>query len=254
MLLRLLIVSALAGSVVACTATKVTGEVRGEPVCEDFELGGGSKMKGSLRQPVQITILEDDDPLWERVVFGRRHAEDKPTVFAITDEDEEYTVRWAQCPNAFAPKPIGEALRTTDRAGSYSCGEAKPYKDSKLVIRKGDAESRVIAWEAPPESRCWGTDDGAPASSASAAPEPSASASTTAASTTASAAPSTAPSASSAATPEGEPTEGKPTEGKPTEGKPPEGKPTEGKPPEGKPPEGKPPEGSKAKAPKTAEP
>lgn len=196
MFLRLLIVSALAGSAIGCTATKVTGEIRGEPVCEDFELGGGTKMKGSLRQPVQITILEDDEPLWERVVFGRRNADDKATVFAITDEDEEYTVRWAQCPNAFAPKPIGEALRTTDRAGSYSCGEAKVYQDTKLVIKEGDPGSRVIEWQAPPEARCWGSEDTASASSASAAtasapaPEP-----TAAASAAPAAEPSAAPSA-----------------------------------------------------------
>lgn len=205
---KVLVVTALA-CLPACTSTKVAGKFEGEPVCADFSISD-NMMKGSLRYPVKITIYEEgdeDDPMWERVRYGKRSASDKATVFAIADGDEEYVVRWAQCPNQFAPKPVEAAAKTTDRAGGYACGEAKEYAKTKLVVKAGDASSRVIAWQPAPDSTCWKSDDtpAAPASAsasaekpAPAAPSPSVEASGSAAPEDP--APSAAPSASAAPT------------------------------------------------------
>jgi hypothetical protein len=231
-ILRLITVMALAGSVCACTSTKLAGNIEGEPVCEDFELSGGNVMKGSLKYPVKVTILEDDDPLWERVVYGKRKADSKGTIFAIADDDEEYVVRFAQCPNQFAPKPVDAVTQTTDRVGSYVCGEPEVYEETKLVIREGDASSRKIQWVTPPQGECWtATPNAATSSSASAEPapepppepepEPSASAST---------------SASAAASAEEAPEPPDPEPPKPAAPKPPAPKPPAPKPPAPKPP------------------
>ena len=45
-----------------CTAQSVTAPIDGEPVCPDFRLGVTKTLhKGSLRQPVRVQVLEDDD-------------------------------------------------------------------------------------------------------------------------------------------------------------------------------------------------
>ncbi len=112
-------------------------------------------MKGSLKYPVQVGIIEDDEPRWERVLLGRRTANDDKSKFVIPDTDETYTVRFAQCSNAFAPRPVDDTTRSTDVRGTYRCGEAKVYKEVPLEIREEDPSSRVIQWEAPPEPACW---------------------------------------------------------------------------------------------------
>jgi hypothetical protein len=154
-----LVLAALCG---ACTSPSVAGEIKNEPICADFDLGGAAKMKGSLRKPVQVTILEDDDTKWQRVLFGKRSADDKASVFSVEDDDEKYTVRWAQCANEFAPKPVDDQGRTTDAAVNYTCGEATPYTDAPFEVKEGDAASRVIEWAEPPDARCWAADTPAP--------------------------------------------------------------------------------------------
>jgi hypothetical protein len=153
----------------ACTAPSVAGEIKNEPVCPDFSLGGSTKMKGSLRRPVQVTILEDDDTRWQRVLFGKRSADDKASVFSVEDDDEKYVVRWAQCPNEFAPKPVTDSSRTSESTISYTCGEATPYADKPFEVKEGDVASRVIEWVEPPEPRCWAADTPAAPASAPAA-------------------------------------------------------------------------------------
>lgn len=154
--MRLLLLCALATCTFGCTAQSVTGEINGEPVCVDFAVGkGGAKMKGSLKYPVQVGIIEGDEPRWERVLLGKRTAGDDNSKFVIPDSDETYTVRFAQCSNAFAPRPVDDNTRSTDVRGTYRCGEAKVYKEVPLEIREEDASSRVINWETPPEPACW---------------------------------------------------------------------------------------------------
>jgi hypothetical protein len=147
---------ALALLLASCTAPSVTGTVEGEPVCADFQLAGSdSKMKGSLRRPVKVTVLEDNDVRWERVLLGKRTAEDAGSRFVVEDDNETYTVRWAQCSNVFAPKRVDKEGRAADNTSNYSCGDASVYKEEKLEVRSGEANTRVIHWVAPPEAGCW---------------------------------------------------------------------------------------------------
>jgi len=212
LLVGALVVAFVAGG---CTSTKVPGEIRNEPVCPDFELGAAKvKMKGSLRKPVQVSIVEDDDVLWERVLLGRRSPDDPAFPFVVPDDDATYQVRWAQCPNTFAPKKVELDVRVQDLRLDYTCGEAEVYQTVELAIREGDAASRIIEWVAPPEPACWGAeeeaeggdedaadegDDAPPEPSASAAPSPSdapsASAAPSSSAAPSAAAPTPAPSA-----------------------------------------------------------
>jgi len=198
----------------SCTSANVIGVVENEPICVDFALGPDTMMKGSLKMPVRVTILEGDDIEWERVVLGKRTATGKASKFVVPNEDEKYTVRWAQCLNTFAPRRVeaGDS-RTQDLGMSYDCGEAKAYNEHELSIKQDDQASRVLAWVAPPEAGCWTSTTAEPASSASAsasaeaeppdagadaAPDASGSGS---ASASAAAAPTSKPSAKPAAAP-----------------------------------------------------
>jgi hypothetical protein len=141
----------------ACTSPTATGTIEDEPVCPDFTLGGSAakKMKGSLRRPVKVTVLEGGDVRWERVLLGKRSQDAPASRFVVQDDDETYIVRWAQCSNVFAPKRVEEGGRAADSASSYACGEATVYKEEKLDVREGDASSRVVRWVPPPEADCW---------------------------------------------------------------------------------------------------
>ena len=160
--------TALTAATVSCTARSVTGVVEDEPLCVDFMLGGSTLMKGALQQPVKLSVLEDDDVRWERVLLGRRSASGEASRFVVKDDDETYTIRWAQCPNRFAPKRVAIEGRSTDNAVGYTCGEPKTYSETQLEVREGDAKSRVLKWAAPPNAACW---------EGSTAPEPEGSAS-----------------------------------------------------------------------------
>jgi len=168
-----------------CTAPSVTGVIQDEPVCPDFTVGApGTKMKGSLKQPVQVSILDGSSVRWQRTLLGRRTAAAPHSRFVVEDDDDTYTVQWAQCPNAFAPKraELGKT-RAADHVPTYDCGESKVYKKEKLEIRQGDASSRVLHWAPPPAPACWSNLAPEPSASASASagePAPSASASATA--------------------------------------------------------------------------
>jgi hypothetical protein len=146
-------------------------------VCPDFTLGGG-KMKGSLRRPVKVAILDGSTVRWERVILGKRTPDDASSRFVVEDDDETYTVRSAQCSNQFAPKRVEEEGRSTDRTSSFSCGEATTYNEVKLEVRQGDPSSRVINWVAPPDPACWegskesGTPPGGSASAQPKTPPP----------------------------------------------------------------------------------
>jgi hypothetical protein len=188
----------MGGVLSACTSQSVTGELSGEMVCPDFQVGMSADiLKGSLRFPVQVKILEDDEPRWGRVVLGKRIESEPNTKFVIEDDDETYEVVWAQCVNHFAPKRVDFNDPNAERGSGYQCGDAQEYARAKLEIRAGDVSSRVIGWVAPPDTSCWASmyvrEDGTPlpigsASSSAAPPEPSA-------------APSAAPSADRSAQP-----------------------------------------------------
>jgi hypothetical protein len=123
-------------------------------------------------------VLEDDDVRSERLLLGRRTAQAPTTVVVVKDSDDDYTIRWQQCGNIFAPKRLiaGKAPKGTS---GYDCGVAKTYKEHELNVREGDPSTRRVHYLPPPEPACWtGTDAPAPTGQASASPEAAAPAAT----------------------------------------------------------------------------
>ncbi len=111
-------------------------------------------MKGGLRKPVKVTVLDGSSVIWERVLLGRR-SDDSPKAKAVVlDTDDTFTVQWAQCANVRAPRPV---VTDTQRAGGsgYECGEAEVYLRQELHVKKGAPASRVVKFAAPPEPACW---------------------------------------------------------------------------------------------------
>jgi hypothetical protein len=148
-----------AGSVVGCSGPPVPSSITGEPVCADYSIGaGGVKLRGGLRFPVRVTIVDDDDPVAKVLVFGK-HAESDPNPrLVLPDKNAEYKVEWSQCANERATTAVNaskaKSLRT-DSSMTYDCGEATPYKTATLVTKKGDRASHALAFEAPPKPDCW---------------------------------------------------------------------------------------------------
>ena len=133
--------------------------ITGEPVCADYSLGlGGQKLRGGLRFPVRVTIIDDDDPVTKTIVYGKRAEGDPNPRVVLPDKNAEYKVEWALCANEHATAPVGstkaKSLRT-DGLTAYDCGEAKAYKTATLVTKKGDPASHALAFEAPPAMECW---------------------------------------------------------------------------------------------------
>ena len=153
----------LVGSVVVfllalgCTANKIPAPVDGEPLCPDFELGAShTKMKGGLRKPIRVTVLDGHDPVSTRVLLGRRTADDAPAKLSIENRNETYDIEWAQCENERAPRPVkGESAGNPRDTAAYGCGEAKAYSTSKHTIKRGEQASFVIQFVAPPTAECW---------------------------------------------------------------------------------------------------
>jgi hypothetical protein len=134
-------------------------EIEGEPVCPDFELGAGrTPMRGSLRLPVMLTILDGKTPIMKTAVIGRRTEKEPSARTVLADVNEEYTVEWAQCENERAPRPVvldRKAARDTVETSAYQCGTATPYKTESLVTKKGDLSSHKLVFAQPPKPECW---------------------------------------------------------------------------------------------------
>ncbi|WP_438020519.1 hypothetical protein WMF18_16215 [Sorangium sp. So ce315] len=142
-------------SIAACGGPPTPSPLEGEPICPDFEIGATrAPMRGSLRFPVTLTVLDDGDPISRATITGRRSSESPATRILLADQDAEYEIQWAQCENQRAPRARTLAHETRDTA-EYACGNAAVYKTDKLVTRKGDAASRTIHFAAPPKPECW---------------------------------------------------------------------------------------------------
>ncbi|XXY49288.1 hypothetical protein WME91_55690 [Sorangium sp. So ce269] len=139
----------------ACGGPLTPSPIEGEPVCPDFEIGATrAPMRGSLRFPVTLTVLDGKSPITRTTLTGRRSKDDPASRVLLADEDAEYELEWAQCENQRAPRARTLARDTKDTA-EYACGNATVYKTDKLVTRKGDAASRTVHFAAPPKSECW---------------------------------------------------------------------------------------------------
>ncbi|MBI4701570.1 MAG: hypothetical protein HY744_10480 [Deltaproteobacteria bacterium] len=144
----------LLGSLGACAAPSATASIEEVPVCPDFELGAArTMMKGGLRRPVMVTSLDGSKILSKRLLLGRRTADAPPSKVLVKDSSDTFTIRWAQCANVRAPHPV-DAHKSREEA-EYSCGIEEMYLESRLVVKKGDAASRVLRFVPPPDPACW---------------------------------------------------------------------------------------------------
>jgi hypothetical protein len=146
-------------SLFGCSGPPVPATISGEPVCADYTIGtGGGKLRGGLRYPVKVTILDDDDPVTKAIIYGKRAEGDPSPKIVLPDKNAEYKVEWAQCGNEHATAavtaPKAKSLRT-DSSTIYDCGTAETYKTATLVTKKGDPASHALAYEAPPKPECW---------------------------------------------------------------------------------------------------
>lgn len=178
-------------SIDGCAGPPIPSPIEGEPVCPDFEVGTArAKMVGSLKNPVRLRILDGKTVVMKITLPGLRSPTAPLARSLIADDNQEYTLEWAQCDNERAPRLASTNPKEKEGRDvtQYECGEAKVYKTDTLVTKKHDAASHVIHFAAPPNAACWTSelpppavptaspDAGAPASSSSAAAVPSASA------------------------------------------------------------------------------
>src|SRR6187549_2837406 len=64
----------------ACAGPPITSPIDGEPVCPDFETGAAhTKMVGSLRHPVHLTIKSGSTVVFKTTVSGLRTDKDVAT-------------------------------------------------------------------------------------------------------------------------------------------------------------------------------
>jgi hypothetical protein len=140
-------------------------------------------MRGGLRQPVRVTVLDDGDVVTRVLVYGRRTEADPSRRLVLPDADAEYTVEWGQCENERASEPLKGKPNEREAAG-YDCGNSPAYKTDKLVTKKGDRSPHPLAFVPPPKPECWvderppeeAADAGAPDASDDAAAAPTANA------------------------------------------------------------------------------
>lgn len=168
----------------ACAGPAIPTPIEGEPVCSDFQVGAAhTKMGGSLRFPVQLVIKRGSIVAFRAILSGRRSDKDAATRILLADDNETYSVEWAQCENERAPRAIEEATRDMKGSAKYECGKAEPYKTDQLTTKKGDPASHALTFVPPPNPVCWQgvaptevADAGAPDASAAGAEDAGASA------------------------------------------------------------------------------
>jgi len=155
-LAALALATAAAALAAACSGPPMQSTVKDEPICPDFTLGAaGTKMRGGLRKPVRLTVLDGKTPIVRALFLGKRTQADPTPRVMIEDGNDKYTIEWAQCENERASVPT-EGGRDRNREGTaFECGEAKVYKTEELVTKKGDAASHELTFPAPPEPACW---------------------------------------------------------------------------------------------------
>ena len=149
------------GLLSGCAGPPIPAPIEGEPVCPDFE-SGHTMMVGGLKYPVRLRVLSGKKPIFRIVLNGRRHPSDPPTHTFIADDNETYTLEWAQCANERAPRSVAAATHekkghetpASREAAGYECGDATVYATSTLVTRKGDRASHTIKFATPPNAAC----------------------------------------------------------------------------------------------------
>lgn len=150
------LISALPLALTACAGPPITSPIDDEPVCPDFEVGSShTKMFGSLRFPVQLSIKNGSTVAFKTTLHGLRTKADLASRVLLADDNETFTLEWAQCENERAPKPVEGSSREPKGIAKYECGNATVYKTEQLVTKKGDPASHKIVFATPPNAACW---------------------------------------------------------------------------------------------------
>jgi hypothetical protein len=144
---------------VGCAGPPIPAPIEGEPVCPDVEIGSAhTKMQGGLLYPVRLRILDGKNLMMKLVMPGKRQASDPGAHSLIPDDNAEYTLEWAQCPNERAPRAAGDNPKSKVKSKdgtAYECGDAVVYKTETLATKKHDAASHKITFAPPPRMECW---------------------------------------------------------------------------------------------------
>jgi hypothetical protein len=149
----LLVALPLAAS--ACAGQPITTPIDGEPICPDFEVGAAhTKMSGSLRFPVQLTIRSGKTVVFKTTILGRRSDKDMVKRILLSDDNDTFQVEWTQCENERATGPAEAIGRDTKGNAKYECGNGTSYKTEELVTKKGDPKSHALTFPAPPNPAC----------------------------------------------------------------------------------------------------
>lgn len=173
------VIAVLPLALAACAGPAKTTAIEGEPVCPDFEVGAAhTKMNGSLRFPVFLSIKSGSQLVFKTTIMGRRTEASPNSRILLADDNETFTVEWAQCENERAPVPLEAVGRGTKDPAKYECGKSTVYKTEELVTKKGDPKTHVLTFQPPPNGACLQTvapseapDAGAPDAAADASSE-----------------------------------------------------------------------------------
>lgn len=142
----------------ACEGPGLPSLVKGEPTCKDLKQAG-KDMKGTLRQPVRLRVLDGDDVVATQMLYGIPESSPHPTRFLLPDRERKYTLEWAQCKSERAPTPYDprdkEAQQKSGATSAFDCTEADVYEKVEHSTKKGDPTSHDLAWVAPPNPACW---------------------------------------------------------------------------------------------------
>ncbi|NUO47876.1 MAG: hypothetical protein HOV80_03365, partial [Polyangiaceae bacterium] len=105
MCLRGLLLSTVLASILApgCSSPSTPAVIKEETECEGFDQGG-QRMKGSLKKPVRLRVMRGDEVVVTQMLYGIQDAK-HPTRFLLPDDNEEYSLEFAQCSNERAPHP-----------------------------------------------------------------------------------------------------------------------------------------------------
>jgi hypothetical protein len=141
-----------------CAGPPVPSDIAGEPVCSDYEVGAvRTQMQGSLRFPVMLSILDGSTVVMKTMILGRRSEKDPVKRILLIDSDEEYEVKWSQCENERAPRPVSGGADVKE-ALKYECGNDAVYATGQLVTKKGDISTHGLTFVPPPKAECWMSD------------------------------------------------------------------------------------------------
>lgn len=143
--------------VTGCDGPSAPSLVKGEPVCADIEQAG-QKLKGGLKQPVQLRVLDDDEVIATVMLYGVPESAPQPTRFLLPDGNAKYTLEWGQCPNERALTPFDPRDKVAARSaggGVYDCGKAVVYHTADHATKKGEPSSHELEIVAPPNAECW---------------------------------------------------------------------------------------------------